>query len=178
MPLNSQDRFFSVHNSQNYTLYLWQPNRSAWGEDEPIESLTIWDISDSSKYRPSQDPTSKDRILWQDIGAKVIRRLSFSDLDFYGIRQRDTPKLRYLRLDEQHVYIIEEDHRWMRGNQASSVVPRLHEVKSTGVPFHDGPRWENSCGIDGDANMSFCQKSSNTREPQVAPCWRHEVSDS
>jgi len=176
MPLNSQDRFFSVHNGTHYALYIWQPNRSAWGEDEPLESLTIFDISKPSAYRLSQDPTGRDKILQGTTGVKAIKRLSLADLDFYRIRQRTTPELRYLRLDEQHVYFIQENHRWMEGKQASLVLPRLHEVKSTGIPFHNGPYWESTCDLAGDSDMSFCQKSSNARGPHLAPCWRHEVN--
>ena len=175
MPLNSRDRFYSTHSATHYSLYLWQPNRSAWGEDDPIETLAIWDISGPSSYRPSEDPTGKWKPLI-DERPKVIRRLSFSDLDFYKIRQRSTPVVRDLELDENHVYVIEEDHRWLVGQQASHNLPRLHKVKSVGIPFGIGPRWEDSCGADGDVNLSFCERASDVTSPAIAPCWRHEVS--
>jgi len=174
MPLNPRDRFFSVHNTTHYALYLWQPNRSAWGEDEPIEALAIWDISSPSVYRPSEDSAGRMKPDKDVEGAKVIRRFSFSDLDFYKIRQRSNPTLRGLELDENHVYIIEEDHRWIVGQQAGHVLPRLHMVKAIGIPFASGPRWEDECGADGDVNLSFCQRE-NIRRPNIAPCWRHEV---
>lgn len=44
-PLSSQDRWFSDHSTTHYAVYVWQTNRSAWGENKPIESLFIWDIS-------------------------------------------------------------------------------------------------------------------------------------
>jgi hypothetical protein len=157
-------------------MYLWQPNRSAWGEDAPIEALAIWDISSPSSYRPSQDPTGKARPAENLEGARVIRRFSFSDLSFYRIRQRSSPMLRCLELDENHVYIIQEDHRWVVGEEESQSHPRLHKVKSTGIPFTAGPFWEDECGADGDANLSFCQRDSDSRNPSRAPCWRHEVS--
>jgi hypothetical protein len=175
MPLNSRDRFFSCHTATHYALYLWQPNRSAWGEDEPIEGLKIWDISSPSSYRPSEDPTGKSRLRGSIEGPRVIRHLSFADLDFYKIRQRATPVLRSLELDENSVYVIEEDHRWLVGQQASHNLPRLHKVKTVGIPFHAGPHWEDECGADGDVNLSFCEKSSDIRCPSIAPCWRHEV---
>lgn len=128
MPLNSRDCFFSTHSSTHYALYLWQPNRSAWGEDDPIEALAIWDISRSSPYHPSEDPTGRGKPVIEE-GSTVIRRLSFADLDFYKIRQRSTPIIRNLELDENHVYVIEEDHRWLVGQQASHHLPRLHKVK-------------------------------------------------
>ncbi|PBP22405.1 F-box domain-containing protein [Diplocarpon rosae] len=174
MPLNSSDRFFSTHSSDHYALYVWQPNRSAWGEDEPMESLAIWDISSPSSYRPSEDPAGKGKPDDGSEGPRVVRRFSFVDLDFYKIRQRSTPVLHRLGLDENHVYVIEEDHRWLVGNQASHTLPRLHQVKTTGIPFHTGPRWQDECGADGDINMSYCERRSETRGPGKAPCWRHE----
>lgn len=174
IPLNSQDRFFSAHDDTHYVLYIWQPNRSAWGEDKPIESVVVWDITSPSSYRPSQDPTGEHN-LKTEAGPKVIKRLSFADLDFYNIRQRDTPTLHRVELDAHNIYIIEENHRWMSGNQANLTVPRLHKVKTTCIPFHDGPRWESCCRVDGDSSMSFCTKSSNVRPLNMAPCWRHEV---
>jgi len=176
MPLNSRDRFFSSHSASHYALYLWQPNRSAWGEDDPIESLKIWDISSPSQYRSSRDPTGKNQPLDDSKGPKVIKRFSFADLEFYKIRQGSTPVLRSLDLDENHVYIIEEDHRWLVGQQASHNLPRLHLVKSIGIPFFAGPRWEDECGADGDVNLSFCENEIDSRHPGVAPCWRHEAS--
>lgn len=174
MPLNSKDRFFSSHSASHYAIYLWQPNRSAWGEDDPIESLAIWDISSPSQYRPSEDPAGKMKNFFETEGARIIRRLNFPDLDFYQIRQRSTPVLRGLELDENNVYLIEEDHRWLVGQEASHNLPRLHKVKSVGIPFYDGPRWEDSCGADGDVNLSFCQRATDSRHPSSAPCWRHE----
>ena len=176
MPLNSRDRFFSSHSPSHYALYLWQPNRSAWGEDDPIESLAIWNISSPSQYRPSKDPTGKAQPSIDSGGPKVIKRLSFTDLDFYQVRQRSTPVLRGLELDENHVYFIEEDHRWLVGQEASHYLPRLHKVKTIGIPFAVGPRWEDECGADGDVNLSFCERIADSRYPSIAPCWRHEVS--
>lgn len=105
-------------------------------------------------------------------------RLSFADLDFYQIRQRATPVLQRLEMDENHVYVIEENHRWITGQQATYTLPRLHEVKSVGIPFTIGPRWEDKCGVGGDANLSFCERTSDVRSPEIAPCWRHEVIQS
>ncbi len=174
--MNSRDCFCSTHSATHYALYLWQPNRSAWGEEDPIEALAIWDISASSPYRPSKDPTGRDKPMIEVGGPKVIRRLSFADLDFYKIRQRSTLVIRNLELDENHVYVIEEDHRWLVGQQAGHQLPRLHRVKSIGIPFGFGPRWEDDCGADGDLNFSFCERASDARSPARAPCWRHEAS--
>lgn len=132
-PLNSRDRFFSVHNSTHYSIFTWQPNRSPYGEGHPIEALAIWDISSPSAYLPSEDPTGKLKPNDDVEGAKLIRRFSFNDLEFYDVRQRSTPTLRCLELDENHLYFIEEDHRWLVGPQASHVLPRLHKVVSVGM---------------------------------------------
>jgi hypothetical protein len=178
MPLNSRDRFFSCHTADKYALYLWQPNRSAWGEDEPIEALAVWDITSPSPYLPSQDPSGKGKPDDRLEGPRVLRRFSFTDLDFYRIRQRSTPVLRGLALDEGHVYVIEEDHRWIVGQQAGHALPRLHKVKTIGIPFAIGPMWVDSCGADGDNSMSFCLRVSDSRHHNLAPCWRHEVIES
>ena len=81
-----------------------------------------------------------------------------------------------VELDENHVYVIEEDHRWIVGQQAGHALPRLHKVKTIGIPFVTGPMWVDSCGADGDTSMSFCQRASDSRRRNLAPCWRHEVS--
>jgi hypothetical protein len=176
LPINYVDRFYSCHNSTHYALYLWQPNRGAWGEDDPLETLIVWDISAPSSYRPSDDPTFQEQPLRQNPGPTVVWRFSFSDLDFYGIRQRSTPVLRGLELDEGHVYVVEEDHRWLVGVEAGHTRPRLHKVKTTGIPFVQGPVWVDECGADGDVNLSFCsRRRQEERRPGMAPCWRHEV---
>jgi hypothetical protein len=85
------------------------------------------------------------------------------------------PTFRGLELDDNHVYVVEEDHRWLVGDQAGNTLPRLHMVKSVGIPFADGPAKQDECGANGDVNMSFCQKRTEERHPTLAPCWRHEV---
>ncbi|KAG9235761.1 hypothetical protein BJ875DRAFT_528267 [Amylocarpus encephaloides] len=110
---------------------------SAWGEDDPIKSLAIWDISSPSPYRPSEDPTGK-RKPEDSQGAKPIH------------------------------------HRWIVGQEASHSHPRLHKLKTTGIPFGEGPFWRDKCGADGDVNLSFCQRGSDFRGPHKAPCCLHE----
>ena len=63
LPLSHQDRFLSTHNATHYAVYIWQPTRSPWGEDAPLERLIVWDISQPSPYRPSRDP-STDSAHW------------------------------------------------------------------------------------------------------------------
>ncbi|ORY56710.1 uncharacterized protein BCR38DRAFT_355529 [Pseudomassariella vexata] len=162
LPISRHDRFFSAHNSTHYALYLWQPNRSPWGEEEPLEQLTVWDISFPSAYRPSLDPTGARKPPDRDLGPVVVRRLSWRDLDFLGLRQRHTPRIKELRVDEGNVYVHEEDHRWLAGMQASMAPPRHHRVKCTGIPVVGmGPRWVEECCADGDVHMSFCPRSGS-----------------
>lgn len=173
LPLNSSDRFFSTHNSIHYAIFTWQPNRSPYGEGDPIETIAIWDISSPSSYLPSNDPTGTLKANESE-GPKLVRRFSFDELDFYGIRQRSTPTLRCLELDEGHLYVIEEDHRWMFGPHASHTLPRLHQVTSVGIPIYAGPRSLDECGADGDVDLSFCSRATAERRFGHAPCWRHE----
>jgi hypothetical protein len=163
LPLNRSDRFFSTHTATHYAVYFWQPNRSLY-QDDPIEQLAVWDISSSSPYRPSEDPTGARRpalvrapsspaslagqhekgstvsqghglsLETATAGPQVIRRMAWRDLDFYGLRQRATPRLRNLALDSRNLYFIEEEHRWADGQHSSLIPPRVHLVKSTGIP--------------------------------------------
>ncbi|KAM3086711.1 hypothetical protein ACMFMF_000652 [Clarireedia jacksonii] len=173
MPLNESDRFFSVHSKTHYAIYTWQPNRGRWGEDDPIEALAIWDISTPSTYLPSLDPTGAGKPPESE-GPRVIRRFSFSDLDFYKIRQRSAPCIRELLIDEGHLYFVEEDHELLRGRHASYNFPKCHEVKSTGIPFAMGPRRVDRCGADANSDWFRCERILKMRQPWQAPCWRHE----
>ncbi|KAI0379755.1 hypothetical protein F5Y04DRAFT_259067 [Hypomontagnella monticulosa] len=211
LPLNNHDRFFSAHTATHYALYVWQPNRSPWGEEDPLEQLTIWDIEKPSEYRPSLDPTGANRPTLSTStsfsssssqsssgsgdqqGPEVINRFTWRDLEFLDLRQRHTPRLREILLDEANVYIHEEDHRWLAGQHSGLTPPRHHQVRCTGIPFHGtGPRWSDECCADGDVHMSFCPRAGSlarvldddNREsrapgnrnlwPGWAPCWRHE----
>ncbi|KAI1770877.1 hypothetical protein F4818DRAFT_224532 [Hypoxylon cercidicola] len=195
LPLNSHDRFFSAHTATHYALYLWQPNRSPWGEEDPLEQLTVWDIAAPSSYRPSLDPSGAGKPGAGAAGPAVVRRFTWRDLEFLGLRQRHTPSLREVLLDEANVYVHEEEHRWLAGQHSSLSPPRHHQVRCVGVPFVGaGPRWRDECCADGDVHMSFCPRagsfarvsssgsssggsSGNTNAtawPGRAPCWRHE----
>ncbi|KAI1492674.1 hypothetical protein F5X96DRAFT_354498 [Biscogniauxia mediterranea] len=204
LPLNRHDRFFSAHTATHYALYLWQPDRSLWGEEEPLEQLIIWDISTPSPYRPSADPAGLHKPAPPDDGAAtegpvVVRRFSWRELEFLGLRQRHTPCLRELRLDAQNVYAHEEEHRWLAGQHSSLSPPRHHVVRCTGAPFRGcGPRWRDECCADGDVHLSFCPRAGSAARGEGrrrrareaahddddddgggggarwAPCWRHE----
>ncbi|KAM3430900.1 hypothetical protein NHJ13734_007533 [Beauveria thailandica] len=141
--LRHQDRFFSAHNSTHYAIYIWQPSRSPWGEDEPRERLVIWEIDDAAALGGG--------------GPHIVAQLADPQLDHWGVRQRGTPTLRCLRLDDctwdpatrtavGHVFFVEEEHRWSAGPHSSATPPRLHHVKTTGIPLAGGPRWVDECG--------------------------------
>jgi hypothetical protein len=132
LPLSHHDRFFSTHNSTHYVVYVWQPTRSPWGEDAPLERLIIWDISQPSAYRPSMDPGGRQALD----GPRIIRRLTNGDLDAWGVRQSDTPSLTALDIDAAtwdshtnsacgHVFIHEEEHRWSAGPHSSAATGGL-----------------------------------------------------
>ncbi|CAJ2513336.1 Uu.00g014550.m01.CDS01 [Anthostomella pinea] len=177
LPLNRHDRFFSAHTAKHYALYVWQPNRSPWGEEDPLEQLTIWNISTPSPYRPSTDPTGASKPE-PGQGPTAISRFTWRDLEFLGLRQRHTPALREILLDDSNVYVHEEEHRWLSGQHSSLSPPRHHHVRCTGMPILGmGPRWFDECCADGDVHMSFCPRGRTILDgmsPERAPCWRHE----
>lgn len=170
LPLNHTDRFLSTHTATHYAVYVWQPNRSPWGEDDPIESVIVWDISS-----PTEPP-------------RIVRRMTWPVLAFYGVRQRATPRLRCLGMDESNLFFVEEQHRWAQGGHSSLNPPRVHLVRTTGVPvipgpvellqaphghnteqngaaledqddqITQGPPWLDKCGANGDINLSFCSR--------------------
>lgn len=72
-------------------------------------------------------------------GPRVVRRMAWRELDFYGLRQRATPQLRSLALDGQNLYVVEEEHRWADGQHSSLNPPRVHLVRSTGIPIVPAP---------------------------------------
>lgn len=169
-PLNRHDRFFSAHTATHYAVYVWQPNRSLYNDD-PIESVIVWDIS-----TPNQPRT--------------IRRITWDTLAFYGVRQGATPTLRSLGMDERNLYFAEEEHRWAEGGHSSLAPPRVHLVRSTGIPIVvpepeatgkgtagnaagsdsdggevviQGPRWVDQCGTNTDVRMPFCTRTNEAR---------------
>ncbi|KUI56539.1 hypothetical protein VP1G_03922 [Cytospora mali] len=167
-PISIHSRFFSTHTNTHYAVYVWRPDRTSRGDDEPIDAVIVWDISTPDRPR-------------------VLRRMPWSALDFYGVRQRSTPRLRCLGMDDRNLYFTEEEHRWEQGGHSSLSPPRVHLVRSTGVPviptpssvddqeyrqtpeesqhvgiedvIVQGPRWVDECGANGDVNMSFCSRA-------------------
>ncbi|KAL4979489.1 hypothetical protein BDW66DRAFT_103383 [Aspergillus desertorum] len=110
-PLSERDRFYSTHSRSYYAIYIWQPNRSLYtaDEDAPIESLSIWDISRPSSYRPSLDPTGRLRAEGENSGPFIASRFGFRELGFYSVRQRGLPGIQWLNIteDNQSIEIFE-----------------------------------------------------------------------
>ncbi|MCJ1226087.1 hypothetical protein MMC12_002736 [Toensbergia leucococca] len=189
LPLNKRDVFFSAHTERFYVLYIWQPNRSAWGEDEPIETLTVWDISLPSDYCPSQDP-SGSAVPTSKAGPCVVKKLKYDDLDFYCVRQRDTPLFWKLDIDEDGgmVYVVEECCELLEGADVghSRQVPgdlhsHIYAERVVGIPIiGGGPRWEDVATTSSveSSSRGICSLDSETiwmvTEPKKATCWRYK----
>ncbi|KAH7170914.1 hypothetical protein EDB81DRAFT_909622 [Dactylonectria macrodidyma] len=181
---HQQHRFFSAHNRTHYAVYVWQPARSPWGDDDPMERLTVWELGPtplpSESGAPDPDP---DRPESAGVGPRVILRLDNTGLRAWGVAQRDTPSLRGLVLDETtwdaqsqaacgHVYFVEETHRWVVGPHSSPTLPPLHRVRSTGITLGGhGPRWLSECDAKGRSRR-LCATSETS--PAHPPCWRHD----
>ncbi|KAL7821716.1 hypothetical protein V8C44DRAFT_315523 [Trichoderma aethiopicum] len=167
LALDHQDRFFSTHNATHYAIYTWQPRSPASGSQEngggPVESLTIWEFNPPPSVQHPSDNTSPE-----PQSPRIIRTMSTLDLHHSAIRQGTAPALRAMALDDctwdalhssacGHLFITEEEHRWSAGPQSSSNPPRLHRVKTTGIPLvGEGPRWVDDCGGGGGVNLRFC----------------------
>ncbi|KAH7163029.1 hypothetical protein B0J13DRAFT_615634 [Dactylonectria estremocensis] len=186
VPTHQPDRLFSTHNRTHYAVYVWQPARSPWGDDDPFEQLTVWELGPTSVPPPlpsnsgAWDPA---RPKVAGVGPRVILQLDNTGLRTLGVAQRDTPSLRGLALDLTtwdaqsqaacgHVYFVEETHRWVAGPHSSPTPPPLHRIRSIGVPLGGhGPRWLSECDANG---RSRCLCATPEAWPGRAPCWRHD----
>lgn len=182
-PLSAQDCWFSDHSTTHYAVYIWQTNRSAWGENEPIESLFIWDISQPSSCRLSGDPSRGSQA---PVEPRLVKKLSYLDLDHLTIRQRDTPFLRKIALDGSAcVYFFEEGCTRERGShvghgyEAGRRNPRdVVWERIVGIPvLGPGPIWVDRLGLDS----TFIHESQHTDyespdplSPKRATCWRYK----
>ena len=181
-PLSALDSWMSDHSTTHYAVYIWQTNRSAWGENEPIESLLIWDISQPSSYRPSDSPSRGSQA---SVGPRLVKKLSYVDLEFLAIRQRDTPFLRKIALDGSAcLYFFEEGSTHERGSHVGhgyEAGRRNHRdvvwERIVGIPvLGPGPSWEDRLGGDStfthDSQHTYT-KSLDPLEPRRATCWRY-----
>lgn len=142
LPRTNHDRFFSTHNATHYAVYFWQPNRSMYTGDEemPIESLSVWDISVPSSYRPSADPSGKLRPP-DAKGPYIVSRFSFRGMDFLGVRQHATVALMSLHLDSQSLSLTVRENVGVVGQGYFDPAERLWCAKTTTFPFlGQGPR--------------------------------------
>ncbi|KZF25963.1 hypothetical protein L228DRAFT_2087 [Xylona heveae TC161] len=140
LPLTTRDRFFTVHTGSYYAAYFWQPNRNAWGEDEPIESLIIWDITPAGQaHSDSESPLSSANVHGRDhkdLGdvknsPTVVKRLNFRDLEFFNVRQGNEPKLKRLDIDKGVIYFREEVKTGLFGNDVTAGLPLHQKFKET-----------------------------------------------
>ena len=147
LPLNSRDRFFSVHTRTHYLIYFWQPNRSMYTGDEelPIESLFVWDISHPSKYLPSLDPAGRKKpdppsSSEEPCGPFMISRFSFRDLDHFGIRQHSAISLMSFALDSNAETVSVRENVCVAGQGYFDPAERLWCARTISFPFHaQGP---------------------------------------
>jgi hypothetical protein len=144
LPLNSRDRFFSIHTRTHYLIYIWQPNRSMYTGDEelPIESLIVWDISHPSKYLPSLDPTGRHKpdppfSPKDPCGPYVIAKFSFRDLEHFGIRQHGAISLMSFTLDSDAETITVRENVRVSGQGEGYFDPaeRLWCARTTSFPI-------------------------------------------
>ena len=104
---------------------LWQGNNST----------TTGKISGLTGSSADLERPRRASLAAATAGPQVVRRMAWRELDFYGLRQRATPQLRALALDDLNLYVVEEEHRWADGQHSSLNPPRVHLVRSTGIPI-------------------------------------------
>ncbi|OAX81928.1 hypothetical protein ACJ72_03727 [Emergomyces africanus] len=170
-PLSDRDRFYSSHNRTHYVLYAWQPNRSLYTSDEdaPIESLFVWDISESSDYKPSTDPSSLRKT---SSGPSVVARFSFRDLDFHSVRQRGAPKLVRLDINSETGVLDIVESTCPDNGLVPFNAPCYPSVQVTSIPFLGyGPSWRRDLDIPIPAyrgNKSMYNRSVQSPDPWCA----------
>jgi hypothetical protein len=143
LPLNSRDRFFSVHTRTHYLIYFWQPNRSMYTGDEelPIETLYVWDMSHPSKYLPSLDPAGRNKpdppsSAEEPCGPFLVSRFSYRDLDHFGIRQHSAISLMSFALDSHAGTITVRENVCIAGQGYFDPAERLWCARTTSFPFN------------------------------------------
>lgn len=150
--LSNRDRFFSTHTQKHYAIYFWQPNRSMYTGDEelPIESLFVWDISATSSYRPSLDPSGSNRPADSRKGPHIVARFPFNELEFLGIRQHSQIRLMSLELDSNTKSLTWRENICETGQGYFDPAGRWWNSRSTTFPFTGaGPH----CVVDGHENL-------------------------
>jgi hypothetical protein len=135
--LSNRDRFFSTHTQTHYAIYFWQPNRSMYTGDEelPIESLFVWDISATSSYRPSLDPSGSSRPADARKGPYIVARFPFNELEFFGIRQHSQIRLLSLQLESSTKSLIWRENICEAGQGYFDPAGRWWNSRTTTFPF-------------------------------------------
>ena len=190
------DKQVTAERAQSVPVGLWNGTNGANGAHSDIAHVSASSI-----------PDAKASFAKTTTGPQVIRRMAWRELGFYNLRQRATPQLRNLALDERNLYFVEEEHRWADGQHSSLSPPRVHLVRCTGIPVIPaptttpptkssvtlnkrpslsvlpnsntastpptdgpvlGPIWVDTCGAEGDVNMSFCRRSAPSNGPVAA----------
>ena len=178
-PLNQDDVWFSSHSRTHYAAYIWQQSRSAWGEDEPIESLLVWDFSHASKYRPSQNPLGRGQ---PDEGPLLVKKLTYLDMDFLTLRQRDTPTLRRIEVDgDACIYFFEDQCDYGSGRNVADYrwnhKFKNYEERVIGIPLlGQGPVWEDRRDdkLIAASSVDKGKLTEGYMQPKRATCWRYE----
>ncbi|KAK3943611.1 hypothetical protein QBC46DRAFT_26842 [Diplogelasinospora grovesii] len=136
--------------------------------DTATTTTTTTTAADSSSTVLSNEISS---LAAATAGPQVIRRMAWSELDFYGLRQRDKPSLRNLALDDHNLYVVEEEHRWANGQHSSMSPPRAHMVRCTGIPIvpfschYSFPPHENP-SVNGEGLLSSLGGIGEPEEPK------------
>ncbi|PYH50045.1 F-box protein [Aspergillus saccharolyticus JOP 1030-1] len=176
-PLSERDRFYSTHSKTHYAIYIWQPNRSLYtaDDDAPIESLSVWDISRPSSYRPSLDPTGRLREETEDQGPPIVTRFGFRELGFYSVRQRGLPGVQCLSITEDDHSIEIVESRCPEPQVRRGPADWMTEVRVTTIPLvGDGPAWRRFVDVSLPPYRGNCSlqtapvRSSPWNEPSYA----------
>lgn len=134
-PINRHSRFFSTHTNTHYAAYIWQGDRTS-RDNHPVDVVVIRDISTTPPgQRQQQQQQEEEGGEQEEPLSRIVRTMSWDTLDFYGVRQRSAPRLRCLGMDDRNLYLTEEEHRWARGAHSSPSPPRVHLVRTTGIPI-------------------------------------------
>ncbi|RMZ91023.1 hypothetical protein DV736_g1750, partial [Chaetothyriales sp. CBS 134916] len=176
LPLNSKDRFLSTHNAKHYVVYFFQPNRSMYtgGEERPIESLFVWDISRPSPYLPSADPSGENRPP-PGCGPTVVARFPFNRLDELGVRQHNQIKLMSLGIDSEGCHVIWRENICEAAYGYFDPAERDWRAKTTIFPFfaHGPHRYKRREGYlppyRGHASMESCDIEVHAIEKWFVP---------
>ncbi|RMD42827.1 hypothetical protein DV735_g2268, partial [Chaetothyriales sp. CBS 134920] len=175
--LNSQDRFFSVHNARHYVVYFYEPNSTIYGagrNETPVESLTVWDISSPSAYQPSADLSGKKGPP-TDCGPCPVVYFSVDNLDAIGVRQHSQIKLMSLGVDSEASNIIWRENVYETASGYFDPAERDWRAQTTIFPFLSfGPhQYKERDGYlppyRGHASMESCDVEQDAIEKWFVP---------